>query len=100
MPTTRLTRRAVALAVAATTTAGLLAAAGARSARPALAAGTATINGGTTFQTITGFGASEAFNEAATVMSASSSVQQQVLQDLYGTTTGAGLTILRNEVSA
>jgi O-glycosyl hydrolase len=100
MPTTRLTRRAAALAVAATTTAGLLAAAGAISARPALAAGTATINGGTTFQTITGFGASEGFGQAATVMSASSSVQQQVLQDLYGTTTGAGLTILRNEISA
>jgi len=100
MPSIRLTRRAAALAAAATTTAALLAATGAAAAHPALAAGTATINGSTTFQTITGFGASEAFGQAATVMSASSSVQQQVLQDLYGTTTGAGLTILRNEVSA
>jgi O-glycosyl hydrolase len=69
-------------------------------ARPAHAASTATINGATTFQTMTGFGASEAFGQAATVMSASSSVQQQVLADLYSPTTGAGLTILRNEISA
>ena len=49
------------------------------SAGPAAAADTATINGATTFQTITGFGASEAFGEAQTVMNASSSVQQQAL---------------------
>ena len=48
-------------------------------AGPAAAADTATINGATTFQTITGFGASEAFGEAQTVMNASSSVQQQAL---------------------
>jgi glucuronoarabinoxylan endo-1,4-beta-xylanase len=69
-------------------------------AHRAYAADTATINGSTTFQTITGFGASEAFGEASTVMSASSAVQQQVLADLYSPTTGAGLTMLRNEVSA
>jgi len=66
----------------------------------ALAADTVTINGGQTYQTIAGFGASEAFGEAATVMNASSSVQQQVLGDLYSPTSGAGLTILRNEISA
>jgi len=70
------------------------------SATPAFAAATATINGATTYQTIAGFGASEAFGEAATVMDASSSVQSQVLNDLYGTSGGAGLTILRNEISA
>ena len=69
-------------------------------AHNAYAADTATINGSTTFQTITGFGASEAFGEASTVMNASSSVQQQALADLYSPTTGAGLTILRNEISA
>src|SRR5579875_606890 len=69
-------------------------------ARPALAASAATINGGTTYQTIAGFGASEAFGEAQTVMNASSSVQQQVLGLLYSPTSGAGLTILRNEISA
>jgi O-glycosyl hydrolase len=81
-----------ALAVAAGT---IVAAAG-----PALAADTATINGASTFQTITGFGASEAFGEASTVMNASSSVQQQVLNDLYSPTSGAGLTMLRNWISA
>jgi O-glycosyl hydrolase len=70
------------------------------SAGPAAAADTATINGATTYQTITGFGASEAFGQASTVMNASSSVQQQVLNDLYSPTSGAGLTILRNWISA
>ena len=91
-------RRLIPLTTAAVVVAATLAVAA--QARPAFAASTATINGGTTFQTITGFGASEAFGEAATVMSASSSVQQQALGDLYSPTTGAGLTILRNEVSA
>ena len=58
---------------------------------PALAADTATINGATTFQTITGFGASEGFGEAQTMMNASSSVQQQALSMLYSPTSGAGL---------
>src|SRR5947209_1364898 len=66
----------------------------------AYAAGTVTINGSTTYQNITGFGASEAFGEASTVMSASASVQQQVLSLLYSPTSGAGLTMLRNEISA
>jgi O-glycosyl hydrolase len=64
----------------------------------AFAASTATINGATTYQTINGFGASEAFGEAQTVMNASSSVQTQTLNDLYSPTAGAGLTILRNEI--
>ena len=67
---------------------------------PAHAADSASINGSTTYQTIAGFGASEAFGEAATVMNAPSSVQQQALADLYSPTTGAGLTILRNEIGA
>ena len=66
----------------------------------ALAASTATINGGTTFQTITGFGASEGFGQASTIMNGSSSVQQQALKYLFSTSGGAGLTILRNEISA
>ena len=69
-------------------------------AGPAAAADTATINGATTFQTITGFGASEAFGEAQTVMNASSAVQQQALGLLYSPASGAGLTILRNWISA
>ena len=67
---------------------------------PAYAADSASINGATTYQTIAGFGASEAFGEAGTVMNASSPVQQQALADLYSPTTGAGLTILRNEIGA
>nr|WP_312886871.1 RICIN domain-containing protein [Actinocrinis puniceicyclus] len=67
---------------------------------PAFAADSASINGATTYQTIAGFGASEAFGQASAVMNASSSVQQQVLADLYSPTTGAGLTILRNEIGA
>ena len=78
----------------------LLAAALATAGPPALAASTAAINGGTTFQTITGFGASEGFGQAATIMNGSSSVQQQALKYLFSTSGGAGLTILRNEISA
>ena len=69
-------------------------------AAPAAAADTATINGATTYQTIAGFGASEAFGQAQTVMDASSPVQQQALGLLYSPSSGAGLTILRNEISA
>jgi glucuronoarabinoxylan endo-1,4-beta-xylanase len=69
-------------------------------AAPAAAADTATINGATTYQTITGFGASEAFGEAQTVMNASPAVQQQALGLLYSPASGAGLTILRNWISA
>ena len=79
---------------------GVLVAALVSVATPALAADTATINGATTYQTMAGFGASEGFGQASTVMDASSSVQQQVLKYLYGTSGGAGLTILRNEISA
>jgi len=69
-------------------------------AAPAAAADTATVNGATTYQTIAGFGASEAFGQAQTVMDASSPVQQQALGLLYSPASGAGLTILRNEISA
>jgi O-glycosyl hydrolase len=79
---------------------GLLVAALVSVATPALAADTAAINGATTHQTMAGFGVSEGFGQASTVMNASSSVQQQVLKYLYSTSGGAGLTILRNEISA
>jgi O-glycosyl hydrolase len=69
-------------------------------ARPALAADSATINGAQTFQTITGFGASEGFGQAETIMGGSSSVETAALNDLFSPTSGAGLTILRNEISA
>ena len=94
--TLRLRRPALATAViaaVATVTVGL-------PAGPAFAADSAAINGGTTFQTMTGFGASEGFGQAETIMDASSGAQQQALNDLYSPTSGAGLTILRNEISA
>jgi O-glycosyl hydrolase len=67
---------------------------------PAAAADTATINGATTYQTIAGFGASEGFGQARTVENAASAPQTQALNYLFSPTSGAGLTILRNEISA
>ena len=64
---------------------------------PAAASATATINGSATYQRISGFGASEAFGQANTVMNAPAATQQQVLSLLYGRS-GAALTILRNEI--
>jgi O-glycosyl hydrolase len=61
---------------------------------------TVTISSATQYQRITGFGASEAFGQAETVMNAPAAVQQQVLSLLYSPASGAGLTILRNEISA
>lgn len=58
------------------------------------------VNGAVRHQRITGFGASEAFGEAEVVQNASAAVRQQALDLLYSRTTGAGLTILRNEISA
>ena len=51
-------------------------------------------------QRIAGFGVSEGLGQAKTLMDAPVSVQQQVLSLLYSPTRGAGLTILRNEISA
>jgi O-glycosyl hydrolase len=70
------------------------------SAGPAAAADTATVNGAITYQTMTGFGISEAFGQAASVMNAPSGEQQQVMSLLFDPNTGAGLDILRNEISA
>jgi len=59
-----------------------------------------TISSVTHYQRIAGFGVSEGFGQAKTVMNAPAPVQQQVLSLLYSPTRGAGLTILRNEISA
>src|SRR5579875_837107 len=59
-----------------------------------------TVNGDTTYQAIAGFGASEGFGEAEVIQNAPAATQQQALNLLYGTSGGAGLTILRNEISA
>ncbi len=52
------------------------------------------------YQRIAGFGVSEGFGQAKTLMNMPASVQKQVLSLLYSPTRGAGLTILRNEISA
>lgn len=62
----------------------------------AYAASAVTINGATTYQTINGFGFSEAFGQASNIESAPTSTQQQVLDLLFNPNTGAGFTILRN----
>jgi O-glycosyl hydrolase len=69
-------------------------------ASPALAASSATIDGAVHFQRIAGFGSSEAFGQASVIEDAPAAAQQQALNLLYSPTTGAGLTILRNEVGA
>jgi O-glycosyl hydrolase len=59
-----------------------------------------TISSGKQYQRIAGFGVSEGFGQAKTLMSMPTAVRQQVLSLLYNPTRGAGLTILRNEISA
>jgi len=59
-----------------------------------------TIDAAEQYQHIDGFGVSEGFGQARTLMSTPASVQRHVLSLLYSPTRGAGLTILRNEISA
>ncbi len=96
----RVLRRSAFRALAGVVTLAMSAAGLAAVAGPAAAADTATINGATTYQTMAGFGASEAFGQADAVMNAPAATQQRALDLLYSPTSGAGLTILRNEISA
>ncbi|HZR40368.1 MAG TPA: glycoside hydrolase [Ktedonobacteraceae bacterium] len=66
------------------------------SRQPAYAASAVTINGASTFQTMDGFGFSEAFGQAQSIENLPAGPQKQVLDLLYSPTTGAGFTILRN----
>jgi O-glycosyl hydrolase len=61
---------------------------------------TVTIDATKQYQRVAGFGVSEGFGQAKTLMNMPASVQKQVLSLLYSPTRGAGLTILRNEISA
>ena len=63
---------------------------------PANAASTVTVDGGTTYQTIDGFGISEAFGMANSIRNAPSATRQQALDLLFSTTDGAGFSILRS----
>ncbi|HJP79021.1 MAG TPA: glycoside hydrolase [Pseudonocardiaceae bacterium] len=65
---------------------------------PASAASTVTINGGTTYQRIDGFGISESFNMANSIRTANSTTQKKALDLLFSTTSGAGFTIVRNDI--
>jgi O-glycosyl hydrolase len=63
-------------------------------------AASVTINPAEQYQRIAGFGVSEGFGQAKALMNMPASVREQVLSLLYSPTRGAGLTILRNEISA
>jgi glucuronoarabinoxylan endo-1,4-beta-xylanase len=61
------------------------------------AASSVTINGAMTYQTIDGFGFSEAFGQASAIKNVGSpTAQRQMLDLLFSPTAGAGFTILRN----
>ena len=64
--------------------------------QPASAASTVSVNGGTTYQTIDGFGVSEAFGQADSIRNLGSTAQKQALDLLFNTTSGAGFSILRS----
>ncbi|HTW08243.1 MAG TPA: glycoside hydrolase, partial [Acidimicrobiales bacterium] len=90
--------RAVAVALAVLALAiSLSAVPGAAGAAPRA---TVTVNPAQHYQSIAGFGVSEGFGQAKALMNAPASVQERVLSLLYSPAQGAGLTILRNEISA
>ncbi|KAH8589276.1 glycoside hydrolase superfamily [Bisporella sp. PMI_857] len=64
------------------------------------AATTLTINPAQTYQTIDGFGFSQAFQRANLVVNLGAEKQKYVLDLLFNTTTGAGFSILRNGIGS
>lgn len=58
------------------------------------------VNTSTTYQTIDGFGFSEAFGFGSAVQDAPVAQQNETLALLFNKTTGAGFTILRNRIAA
>lgn len=98
------TRRWCSLGVAGATLAGALLVSTtslpASSAEAVGATVSVTVNPAKHYQRIAGFGVSEGFGQAEALMNAPPSVAQQVLGLLYSPNHGAGLTILRNEISA
>lgn len=61
---------------------------------------TVTVNLNTTYQTMDGFGFSEAFSRANDVKGLPTTQQKQTLDYLFSTTAGAGFTILRNRIGS
>jgi O-glycosyl hydrolase len=62
-------------------------------------ANTVTLDSSISYQTITGFGVSQAFGHAEQLYNLATPLQKQVLDMLFSTSTGAGLTILRNIIT-
>ncbi|KAK4664231.1 uncharacterized protein QC763_503770 [Podospora pseudopauciseta] len=63
-------------------------------------ASTITVDLSRTFQTMDGFGASEAFQRAVTMKRLAEDQQRKFLDLMFSTTKGAGLTILRNGIGS
>jgi glucuronoarabinoxylan endo-1,4-beta-xylanase len=63
---------------------------------PAAAATAVSVNGATTYQTIDGFGVSEAFGQANAIRTLTGTARKQALDLLFNTGTGAGFSILRS----
>ncbi|PSR97209.1 glycoside hydrolase superfamily [Coniella lustricola] len=59
-----------------------------------------TVTLGTTYQHIDGFGVSQAFGRAAQFQALAAAPQKQGLDYLFSTTSGAGLTIIRNRIGS
>jgi O-glycosyl hydrolase len=66
----------------------------------ALAQTQITVNFGSALQVIDGFGVSQAFTRAAEFKNLASTPRQKGLDYLFSTTTGAGLTIIRNRIGS
>lgn len=82
-----------------TTTASVLACVGALLAVgqvPADAASAVAVNGASTYQTIDGFGVSEAFGQADSIRNLGGAAQRKALDLLFSTSDGAGFSILRS----
>jgi O-glycosyl hydrolase len=59
-----------------------------------------TVNVGTKYQQIDGFGFSQAFGRAKEFQNAPSATQKTALDYLFSTTTGAGFSIIRNRIGS
>ena len=66
----------------------------------ALAQTTVTVNAGSTLQQIDGFGVSQAFGRATEFKNLATTPRTQGLDYLFSTSTGAGLTIIRNRIGS
>lgn len=66
----------------------------------AVAQTSVTVNVGTTYQSIDGFGFSQAFGRASEFQQVSESTRKNALDLLFSTTTGAGFSIIRNRIGS